>query len=68
MAGAPIKLQLLADAPDASGAPRAGLLVPPQAGSMNKRPILRVFCSVGEALLAKRQLEAALAAADGGQC
>ncbi len=68
MATALIRLHLLPDAPDAGGEARAGLLVPPPAGSASKRPVLRVFGSISEALLAKQQFEAALAAADASQC
>lgn len=59
MTGAPIRLLQLRDAPDAEGEPRAGLLLPPRAGSASTRPIVQVYESVGAALQAKRMLEAA---------
>ncbi len=57
MTGAPIRLLQLRDAPDAEGEPRAGLLVPPQAGSASTRPIVQVYATVAEAVRAKRALE-----------
>ncbi len=59
MSAVSIQLLQLADAPDAAGEPRAGLLVPPRAGSASTRPIVQVYESVGAALQAKRMLEAA---------
>ncbi|MFT8243959.1 hypothetical protein [Roseomonas sp. BN140053] len=54
---APIRLHLLPDAPDASGEPRAALLVPPS-HTLTRRPALRVFATVAAAIAAKRLLEA----------
>ncbi len=56
---AAIKLLRLADAPDAEGEARTGLLLPPKAGSASTRPVVQVYESVGAALQAKRMLEAA---------
>ena len=59
MTGASIRLLQLPDAPDAAGEARAGLLLPPQAGSASTKPVLRVFATVSEAVRAKRRLEEA---------
>ncbi|MFT8243262.1 hypothetical protein [Roseomonas sp. BN140053] len=53
---APIRLHLLPDAPDASGEPRAALLVPPS-HTLTRRPTLHVFATVAAAIAAKRQME-----------
>lgn len=57
-ATAPIRLQLLPDAPDAEGEPRCALLLPPAPGAVSRRPVLRLFASLAAAVEAKRQLEA----------
>ena len=57
MTGAPIRLLQLRDAPDVEGEPRAGLLVPPQAGSTSTRPVLQVYATVSAAVAAKRAME-----------
>jgi hypothetical protein len=56
-APAPIRLQLLPDAPDADGQPRCGLLVPPAPSSLSRRPILVLFHSLGAAIAAKATME-----------
>ncbi len=62
MSTSAIRLLQLRDAPDAAGEPRAGLLLPPRAGSASTKPTVQVYESVGAALQAKRMLE--LEAAD----
>jgi len=52
-----ISLHLLPDAPNADGEPRAALLLPPTATAIDRRPLLRVFGSVGAALAMKRAME-----------
>ena len=53
--GPTAKLVLLADAADADGLPRAGLLMTVQ----GRRPVLRAFPSLAAALAALRAAEAA---------
>ncbi|HWX46890.1 MAG TPA: hypothetical protein VNZ61_02390 [Roseomonas sp.] len=50
-----VSLVRLAEAPDAVGEPRVGLLVRP---GLNRRPLLTVFPTLAAALAAKRSLEA----------
>ena len=57
MTAVPIQLLQLRDAPDAAGEARAGLLLPPPAGSASTRPVLRVYESVAAAVAAKRAME-----------
>lgn len=57
MTAVPIRLLQLRDASDAVGEPRAGLLVPPQAGSTSTRPVLHMYATVSAAVAAKRAME-----------
>lgn len=52
-----IKLHLLLDAPDSDGLPRAALELPPSAGQVDRRPVIRVFHSLAAALATKQALE-----------
>jgi hypothetical protein len=52
-----IKLHLLLDAPDRDGLPRAALVLPPSAGQVDRRPVIRVFHSLAAALATKQALE-----------
>jgi hypothetical protein len=53
----PIRLIEVPNSLDASGACRAALLVPPAPGSVNRRPLIRMFASVAAAIAAKRSME-----------
>ena len=57
MTAASIRLVHLRDALDTEGEPKAGLLVPPQAGGTSTRPVLQVYGSVSAAVAAKRAME-----------
>lgn len=54
----PIRLVEMPHALDGDGAPRVALLVPPEPAAINRRPIVRMFASIGAAIAAKRNLEA----------
>jgi hypothetical protein len=54
----PIKLIEIPYALNAEGSPRAALLVPPMPAALDRRPVRRVFDSLGAAIAAKRMMEA----------
>ncbi|ONG47972.1 hypothetical protein BKE38_22400 [Pseudoroseomonas deserti] len=54
-----IKLIEIPLAAGADGSPRAALLVPPMPAALDRRPVRRIFDSIGDAIAAKRMLEAA---------
>lgn len=58
MSPPPIKLMLLADALDADGEPRYGLLVPPPPSKPGRRAVLMVFNDWAGTMAAKQALEA----------
>ncbi len=53
-AAQPIRLQLMQDALDGDGEPRAALLLPPKPG---RRPVLMMFSTIAAAVAVKRSLE-----------
>ena len=55
----PIKLIEIPAPAGADCVARAALLVPPLPSALDRRPVRRVFNSIGEAIAAKRVLEAA---------
>lgn len=55
----PIRLIEIPSPAGGDGVARAALLVPPLPSALDRRPVRRVFNSIGEAIAAKRVLEAA---------
>ena len=64
MTGA-IKLHLMPEAPDASGEPRAALVVPPLPSRYDRRAVTLLFPSIAAALAAKRNMERAEPSGEG---
>ncbi|WP_159993737.1 hypothetical protein [Roseomonas sp. 18066] len=54
----PIRLIEIPLAAGTDGSPRAALLVPPMPAALDRRPVRRIFDSIGDAIAAKRLMEA----------